>query len=438
MIDNILNKTAQDREDLFLKVLDLAKIFWGDRLTQEQYAAASAEISDPDSRWMNIINHALTELHPNVVKTTLLNLGYEAFFRGAREIRKNRQICNCNIPWLILFDPTSACNMHCAGCWAGTYGDRFQLSFEDMDHIVKQGKKLGIYLYMMTGGEPLVRKKDILRLAEKHSDVQFAVYTNATLIDDAFCKEVIRLGNLAFFLSVEGDREANDSRRGDGHYRTVMQAMEMLKEYGILFGTSVCYTAENIYSVTSDDFLQMLSDKGAKFGFFFHYMPVGNDAVPSLLPSADQRAYIISRFSHIRSKDCNIPFFPIDFQNDGKYVGGCIAGGRNYFHINAAGDAEPCVFIHYSTANIHSSSLLEILQSPLFMAYYENQPFNDNHLMPCPMLENPDALKRMVDATKAKNTDFGSPESVEHLCEKCHIYADQWRPTAERLWRGQK
>lgn len=222
LVDNILNKNAQEREDLFLRVLDMAKVFWGDRLTEEQYAVVAAEICKPDSRWMNIINHALNELHPNVIKTTFLNLGYEAFFRGSREIKKNRRIYNCNIPWLILFDPTSACNMHCAGCWAGTYGDRHQLSFEDMDKIVTEGKQLGIYLYMMTGGEPLVRKKDILRLAEKHSDVQFAVYTNATLIDDMFCEEVTRVGNIAFFLSVEGDEHANDSRRGDGHYQTVM------------------------------------------------------------------------------------------------------------------------------------------------------------------------------------------------------------------------
>ena len=42
----------------------------------------------------------------------------------------------------------------------------------------------------------------------------------------------------------------------------------------------------------------------------------------------------------------------MDFQNDGEFVGGCIAGGRNYCHINANGDVEPCVFIHYSSANI--------------------------------------------------------------------------------------
>ena len=115
----------------------------------------------------------LDETHPNVAKTAIMNLGYEAFIRGTKTIRKNREIYNCNIPWLILFDPTSACNMHCEGCWAGTYGNKHNLSFEDMDKIVTEGKALGVYLYMLTGGEPLVRKKDILRLAEKHNDVEF-------------------------------------------------------------------------------------------------------------------------------------------------------------------------------------------------------------------------------------------------------------------------
>ena len=113
-------------------------------------------------------------------------------------------------------------------------------------------------------------------------------------------------------------------------------------------------------------------------------------------------------------------------------MGGCIAGGRNYFHINSAGDAEPCVFIHYSNANIHDSSILEILQSPLFMAYHNGQPFNKNHLRPCPMLENPELLEKMVHETGAHSTDLQSPESVEHLCEKCKLTPPTGSPPPTR------
>ena len=125
----------------------------------------------------------------------------------------------------------------------------------------------------------------------------------------------------------------------------------------------------------------------------------------------------------------------MDFQNDGEFVGGCIAGGRNYCHINANGDVEPCVFIHYSSANIREVTLLEALKQPLFMAYRDRQPFNNNHLRPCPMLENPEILQEMIKETGAKSTDLQSPESAEHLCSKCEAYAYEWKETADRLWK---
>ena len=58
-----------------------------------------------------------------------------------------------------------------------------------------RGKELGIYFYMMTGGEPLVRKADIIRLCEKHNECAFHCYTNGTLgKDQAFCDEMKRVG----------------------------------------------------------------------------------------------------------------------------------------------------------------------------------------------------------------------------------------------------
>lgn len=438
LVDTVLKQVNKDREKGFLDAVDLAEQFWGKGFSKEDYDKVRAAIKDPNNKWIRYINRVLDETHPNVAKTAIMNLGYEAFIRGTKTIRKNREIYNCNIPWLILFDPTSACNMHCEGCWAGTYGNKHNLSFEDMDKIVTEGKALGVYLYMLTGGEPLVRKKDILRLAEKHNDVEFSIYTNSTLIDDEFCQEVVRLGNITFQLSIEGTPETNDARRGDGHYDAVMKAMDLFKKYGIIFGTSICYTRYNIEAVTSDEFLKMITEKGARFGFYFHYMPVGNNAVTDLMPTVEQRKYMIQRIRYIRSAESDIEFFPMDFQNDGEYVGGCIAGGRNYFHINSAGDAEPCVFIHYSNANIHDMSILEILQSPLFMAYHEGQPFNKNHLRPCPMLENPELLQEMVHRTGAHSTDLESPEPVEHLCGKCAEYASNWQPSADEIWNHSK
>ena len=436
-LDAALKHVEKDTTKGLLDVLDISQKFMGDTFKPETFATIRSYIADPENKWMQYVDRHLHRLNHNVIKTTALNLGFEAAFRGTKTIRSMREIHHCNIPWLILMDPTAACNMHCTGCWAAEYGHNMNLSFEQMDDIVTQGKELGIYFYMLTGGEPLVRKKDIIRLCEKHSDVEFHAYTNSTLIDEAFCQECVRVGNLSFSLSLEGFKAQNDGRRGGGHFDAVMHAMDLMNEYGLIYGTSVCYTRANLETVTSDEFLDLEVEKGCMFSWYFHYMPVGNDASPDLLPTPEQRKYMIDRIRAIRANEGGKQIYTMDFQNDGEFVGGCIAGGRNYFHINSNGDAEPCVFIHYSNANIKDSSLLEILKSPLFMAYHHEQPFNRDHLRPCPMLENPDMLRRMVNETGAHSTDLASPESVEHLCSKCDCYAAEWAPVAKEVWASE-
>mgnify|MGYP000822485280 FL=1 len=433
-IDVVLKDVDKNREEAIVKIVDLMQKYMGDEKLDLDYDNIRKMIRDKDGAFNKYINKALDEIDPHVLKTAALNLGYEAFFHGTKTIRKMREIHQCNVPWLILMDPTSACNLHCTGCWAAEYGNKLNLTFDEMDNLIKQGKELGIYLYMFTGGEPLVRKADIIKLCEKHNDCAFLAYTNGTLVDEAFCNEMLRVGNLYLAISLEGFEAVNDLRRGDGVYGKVMHAMDLLKENGLIFGTSICYTSKNIETVTSDEFVDLMVDKGCRYAFYFHYMPVGNDAAVDLLPTVEQRTYMRTRVREIRKLTTGKGLFTMDFQNDGEFVGGCIAGGRNYFHINANGDAEPCVFIHYSGANIRTHSLLEILHQPLFMAYRDNQPFNENHLRPCPMLENPEILQRMVKETGAKSTDLQSPESVEHLCGKCEQYAKNWQPRADELW----
>ena len=160
----------------------------------------------------------------------------KAGFRGYRTSQEMAKKYDCNIPWIILMDPTSACNMHCTGCWAAEYGNKYNLSYEDLDSIIEQGKELGIHAYLMTGGEPLVRKKDIIRLCEKHQDCAFHAFTNGTLIDEEFCEDMLRVGNFIPSISIEGFEEQNDGRRGNGHFEKVMHAMDLLKAHKASFG----------------------------------------------------------------------------------------------------------------------------------------------------------------------------------------------------------
>lgn len=422
----------KDPEKNMLKIMDWADKFAGDNFISQRAMIREA-ITNPEHPYYPYIRRLFTDIDPNVTKTLAVNFLINAGLVGWPKEEELRKKYNCNIPWAILLDPTSACNLHCTGCWAAEYGNKLNLSYDEIDDIIRQGKELGIYMYIYTGGEPLVRKKDLIRLCEKHSDCVFLCFTNATLIDEAFADEMLRVGNFVPAISLEGFQEATDGRRGDGVYQKVLRALELLRSKKLIYGISSCYTSANYESITSEEYLDKLISMGAWFIWYFHYMPVGNDAAPELMPTSSQRQGTYERIRRYRAEK---PLFAMDFQNDAEYVGGCIAGGRRYLHINANGDIDPCVFVHYSDSNIREKTLLDALRSPMMMAYHDGQPFNKNMLRPCPMLENPEKLREMVSGCSAHSTDLQSPESVEHLCSKCDRYAKEWTPIADELWEN--
>ena len=143
-------------------------------------------LDDPENNWHQLIMGIWRDIDNEVLKTTFRNFGLNASLFGYPNQKANQEKYGCNIPWVLLIDPTSACNLHCTGCWAAEYGNQLNLSYETLDRIIRQGKDLGIYFYLYSGGEPLVRKTDIIRLCEAHSDCQFAAFTNGTLIDEAW------------------------------------------------------------------------------------------------------------------------------------------------------------------------------------------------------------------------------------------------------------
>jgi len=409
---------------------------WMDRLDRKntmegQRKAVRKVIEEKNNNWYKLILSLWSDIDPGVRKEFFNNFILNENFVGWPIQEANRTKYDCNIPWAILMDPTSACNLKCTGCWAAEYDKTSSLSYETMDSIIEQGKKLGVYFYLYSGGEPLVRKKDIIRLCEKHSDCMFTAFTNGTLIDEEFADEMLRVKNFAPAISIEGFEEATDSRRGKGTYKSVIRAMEILKRKKLVFGASLCYTRYNTEVIGSEEFFDFMIDQGVKFAWFFTYMPVGADAVPDLMVTAEQREFMYRQIRHFRETK---PLFTMDFWNDGEYAQGCIAGGRRYLHINANGDIEPCAFIHYSDSSIRDKTLLEALQSPLFMQYHKNQPFNENMLRPCPLLDNPGRLTEIIKKSGALSTDYVEPEDVENLSAKCVPTAEKWAQTADRLW----
>ena len=413
---------------------------WVDRVTPKDVLKGPRDtireiISDPDNAWYKFALSLWDDIDDGCRETFFKNFIVNSAVIGNQRQEKVKADNDCNVPWAILMDPTSACNLNCTGCWAAEYGNQLNMTYEELDSIITQGKEMGTYMYIYSGGEPLVRKKDIIRLCEAHDDCMFLAFTNGTLIDEAFADEMLRVRNFAPAISIEGDAGSTDARRGEGTYDKVLSAMRILKERKLIFGASLCYTSQNTEIIGSEAYFDFLIDQGCKFAWYFTYMPVGVGAPTDLMATPEQREYMYHQIRKFRNDFKTAkPLFTMDFWNDGEYVQGCIAGGRCYLHINAGGDIEPCAFIHYSDSNIREHTLLEAYKRPLFMAYKDGQPFNDNYLRPCPLLDNQGALAEMVHKSGASSTDMTQKEDVNDLTAKCKSAANKWEPVANQLW----
>lgn len=388
-------------------------------------------LNNKDSNWYKLAQKLLTETDPHVKEKVAVNFFLNANFLGVPKQQEMAEKLGYSVPFAILIDPTERCNLNCLGCWAGDYQRKEELDFDTFDRVLTEAEELGIYFIVVSGGEPTVRKHDIIKLAKKHNSQLFHLFTNGTLVDDEFVEEMKRVGNITLAFSIEGFEQATDARRGKGVFKKVMEAMDRMRKAGLIYGVSTTYTRNNTEELASEAFIDMLVEKGVTFAWYFTYIPIGKDVDLSLMATPEQRAYMYDKILEYRKTK---PIFIMDFWNDGEAANGCIAGGRRYLHINARGEVEPCAFVHYATCNIKDVSLKEALGSPLMRAYQKRQPFNNNLRRPCPIIDNPEMLKEMVEESGAYPTQLHADETVEEFAKKLAPYADGWARIADRIW----
>lgn len=335
-------------------------------------------------------------------------------------------------PYNILISPSMRCNLHCAGCYASEYTRADDLPLDVIDRVLTEGKEMGVYFVTVLGGEPFIRR-DMWEMYAKHDDIYFQVFTNGTPLTEKAVARLAELGNVAPVISIEGWPDETDARRGPGTYTHIMEAMDRLREAGIFFGFSAMVTRHNVETVCGDEFNDMLLKKGCYFGWHFLYMPIGGDPDPDLMPTPEQRKYMQKQgASRIRSA---WPMFVADFWNDAPYVGGCIAGGRAYLHVNSQGDVEPCIFAHFAVDNVKEKSLRQALRSPFFRDMRARQPFSDNLLLPCQLIDQPHVFRELFAEHQPYPTHSGAETLVTGLGPALDEYACQARAAMNPVWQ---
>ncbi len=322
------------------------------------------------------MTHGVERVVADILKATLKNpresafmLKFAAASRAASKKRRKAEDAGEHIPPFLIASVTSQCNLHCAGCYSRCNHSTVdaapvrQLTGEEWLTIFEEADGLGVSFILLAGGEPLIRR-DVVEAAGKRPNILFPVFTNGTFMDEQYFGLFDRCRNLVPIMSIEGEKESTDARRGEGVYDRLIGNMDELHRRGLIFGASVTVTTRNIREVSSGAFLKKLSDRGCKAVIFVEFVPVTDDG-RDLAPGDADREYLANEIARLREERPEMVY--ISFPGDEKSSGGCVAAGRGFFHINSHGGAEPCPFSPYSDINVRDTSLRKSLSNLPFI-----------------------------------------------------------------------
>ena len=387
-------------------------------------------LTENDLPGKKLIISLLKDTKPEVLHKLAKNFAVNAAWVGVPIQKQITTKEGVNVPWFLLIDPTEKCNYNCIGCWAGSYDQAKAMPFEIIDRILTEAKELGIYFIVLSGGEPTLYPHffDVLK---KHNDMAFMSYTNGSIIDEKFADKLAEVGNASPSISLEGFQEKTDWRRGKGAWDRVMRAMDNLKKAGVPFGYSVTETRMNVDEILSDEFVDYMIEKGAKYSWYFQYIPTGREPDVNLMLTPHERLRSYERIHYIRS---NKPLFTADFWNDGPYTGGCLAGGRRYMHITADGGIEPCAFIHLSQGNINDMSLKDALELPFFKEIQKLQPYSDNLLSPCLLVDHPELFRKIGSMIGVRSTDGTLENMYKDVGKHLDKLSKEWEEVSEPVF----
>jgi len=283
--------------------------------------------------------------------------------RKAAGIRKQYEKEGIMIPAVMMISLTSRCNLSCKGCYqrAQHRATAPEMDAGQLGSIISQAEELGVSVIVFAGGEPLMRKDEILALAKSHPALLFAVFTNGLLIDEDLAGRIANTRNIVPMLSFEGFRQETDLRRGGGVFDRLLATCSLLKEKGIFFGCSVTVTRINCSRVLDAAFTESMLAAGSRAFAFVEYVPV-EPGTEDLVVTPEQRSALnrcLAGFSD------TYPAIFIGFPGNEAIYGGCLASGRGFIHVSPSGDLEPCPAAPFSDANLTQMPLKEALRSGL-------------------------------------------------------------------------
>jgi radical SAM protein with 4Fe4S-binding SPASM domain len=170
---------------------------------------------------------------------------------------------------LALFEPdqidimlSTDCNLQCVNCIRKDVSETKSIDFARTIDLITNKKNKKEYLIHFTGGEPFLKIDKLKNTLAKiitlnNRNFSFSTYSNLILLNHEII-ELIKQYDLALHISLDGYRTGNDSVRGKGSFKKVIDNISLLHKENISV-SSITTTLKNVnFDIVSHDFIKLL------------------------------------------------------------------------------------------------------------------------------------------------------------------------------------
>ncbi len=322
------------------------------------------------------LEKGITDLFKAALKVSLKRPRFFLFLmrfiarqRKAAKLRRLKERKGINIPPFMIVSVTGRCNLNCAGCYSKINHDssKKEMTDPELESILRQAEEIGTSISLIAGGEPL-KRDGLFDLTAKFPSMLFPVFSNGLLINENIVQYFRKQPNIVPVLSIEGTEDQTDKRRGLKIHEKVLEKLSLLRKNNVFTGVSFTVTTENYDVITDPGYLSDLLKKGVKLFFYNEYVPF-EEGTEQLCLSREEREKMEEDLSFLRKR---IPAMFVSFPGDESEMGGCLSAGRGFFHVNPAGELEPCPFAPFSRDSLKDVSLEKALQSEFLKTIRDN------------------------------------------------------------------
>ena len=231
-------------------------------------------------------------------------------------------------------------------------------------HVLQQN---GTNIIILTGGEPLSNFNDLLKIlhAGDKDLSDFHLHTSGSLLTK---EKVYLLKEAGLKAAAVGFDDHNLKRfeiiRQKGLYDDAVNALRLFNEAGIMTYVNLCASKEFIHSGSLYEYYNFVKELNVSFIQLLEPRESGGYLYneEAVIPYEEERNILVeftreTNFNR-RYKDGPIVYYVAHIEGKGQM--GCCMGGLSHFHLDSAGNVNPCVFLPVSFGNIMDEEFTDI------------------------------------------------------------------------------